>query len=110
MTDGFTDPTVCLPEDLLFLCARPGDGRIRQPLYLAHALAGAILAELHFAGALRFDGKRLHASASGSLPHPAWQRRRRPCSPPSSVRAERASPAACCASADARARGPTSTA
>ncbi|WP_042379458.1 GOLPH3/VPS74 family protein [Streptacidiphilus melanogenes] len=68
---GFTDATTCLPEDLLLLSARPTDGRVRQPLYLPHALSGAILAELLFAGALRFDGKRVHADANVPLRHPA---------------------------------------
>jgi hypothetical protein len=68
---GVTDTTTCLPEDLLILCARQGDGRIRQPLYFPHALAGAILAELLLAGALRLDGKRLHAYGNPPLRHPA---------------------------------------
>lgn len=65
------DATTSLPEDLLLLCARRSDGRIRQPIYLPHALAGAILAELLLTGALRFDGKRLHADSNPPLRHPA---------------------------------------
>ncbi|RAG82850.1 hypothetical protein DN069_25365, partial [Streptacidiphilus pinicola] len=80
MIDGFRNPsdaTTCLPEDLLLLCARSArsarrdDGRIRQPVYLPHALAGAVLVELLFAGALRFDDKRLHLDGNPPLGHPS---------------------------------------
>ncbi|WP_042431776.1 GOLPH3/VPS74 family protein [Streptacidiphilus anmyonensis] len=70
-TDAITDTTTCLPEDLLLLCARPGDGRVRQPLYFPHALAGAILVELLLAGALRLDGNRLRVHGNVPLRHPA---------------------------------------
>ena len=64
--------TTTLPEDLLLLCASPGDGRIRQPGSFRLALAGAVLAELVDAGAATVEqGRRLVLLRPGPLGHPA---------------------------------------
>ncbi|SEL59376.1 GOLPH3/VPS74 family protein [Streptacidiphilus jiangxiensis] len=73
MHDGFRGAAppgslTCLPEDLLLLGARLRDERIKQPSYLAYALAGAVLAEHLLAGVIRLDGKYVQATG---LPVPA---------------------------------------
>ncbi|MEZ0068493.1 hypothetical protein ABIA32_004518 [Streptacidiphilus sp. MAP12-20] len=67
-----SDLTTVLPEDLLILCTPGGGGRIRLPAYFDYAVAGAVLAELVLAGAVRLDSGRAVLIDPGHVfPHPA---------------------------------------